>query len=87
MRIYLYESSVLIITSILVGTFIGIVISTTLILQFNIFTEIPFEFTFPANFYVVMCVTGFILGLLGSYYPTKEVNKHSLVKIMKGNYE
>jgi len=35
----MYEASVIMITSIILGTFIGMVISITLILQFNLFSE------------------------------------------------
>lgn len=34
-----------------------------------------------------MCVTGFVLSLAGSYFPVKNVNKLSLVKILKGHSE
>ena len=43
MRVYLYEATVLILSSIIVGTLIGIFISNTLVLQFNLFTEFPFR--------------------------------------------
>ncbi len=80
----MYEAAVLILSSIVVGTFIGVVISTTLVLQFNLFSELPFETNFPFKLYFIMCITGFLLGLLGSYYPTRQVNQLSLVKILKG---
>jgi hypothetical protein len=34
--------------------------------------------------YLIMCISGFVLGLLGSYFPINQVNKLSLVKILKG---
>ena len=74
----------MILSSILIGTFIGIVISITLVLQFNLFSELPFQTNFPYKLYFTMCLAGFLLGLLGSYYPTRQVNKLSLVKILKG---
>ena len=36
-RIYLYEAATIILSSIIIGTFIGVVISTSLILQFDVF--------------------------------------------------
>ena len=42
-RVFLYEALVIILSSIIVGTFIGIVVSISLILQFNLFSELPFE--------------------------------------------
>ena len=43
LRVYLYEATVLIFSSIIVGTFIGLLVSTTLVLQFNLFSEFPFR--------------------------------------------
>jgi len=43
LRVYLYEATVLIFSSIIIGTFIGIVVSTTLVLQFDLFSEFPFR--------------------------------------------
>ena len=83
-RIYLYEAATIILTSIIIGTFIGIVISSSLILQFDIFLELPFVFNFPYALYFILISVGLFLGLLGSYYPTYAVNTLSLVKIMKG---
>ena len=83
-RIYLYEAATIILSSIIIGTFIGVVISTSLILQFDVFLELPFVFNFPFLLYFVLIVLGLGLGLLGSYYPTYAVNTLSLVKIMKG---
>ena len=83
-RIYLYEAATIILTSIIIGTFIGVVISSSLILQFDIFIELPFIFNFPYKLYFILISVGLFLGLLGSYYPTYAVNSLSLVKIMKG---
>lgn len=83
-RIYLYEAATIILTSIIIGTFIGIIISSSLILQFDIFLELPFVFNFPYALYFILISVGLSLGLLGSYYPTYAVNTLSLVKIMKG---
>ena len=83
-RIYLYEAAAIIITSIIIGTFIGIIISCSLILQFDIFVELPFIFNFPYKFFFILIFVGLFLGLLGSYYPTYDINNYSLVKIMKG---
>ena len=83
-RIYLYEASTIIMTSIIIGTILGIIISCSLILQFDIFMELPFILNFPYKFYFILISIGLFLGLLGSYYPTYDINTISLVKIMKG---
>ena len=83
-RIYLYEAASIILSSIIIGTFIGVVISASLILQFDVFIELPFIFNFPFQLYFILIFVGLGLGLLGSYYPTYAVNSLSLVKIMKG---
>ena len=83
-RIYLYEAASILLASIVAGTFIGIIISVSLILQFNMFIELPFEFNFPFRLYFILTGFGFFMGLLGSFYPIYEVNHMSLIKIMKG---
>ena len=83
-RIYLYEAATIILSSIIIGTFIGVTISVSLILQFDVFLELPFVFNFPFQLYFILIFIGLGLGLLGSYYPTYAVNTLSLVKIMKG---
>ena len=86
-RIYMYEAACIIISSVITGTFIGIVISVTLILQFDMFAELPFVFNFPYKLYCSLVSFGVFIGMLGSYYPTYEVNHMSLIKIMKGYTE
>ena len=84
LRIYLYEAATIILGSIITGTLIGVVISCSLILQFDIFLELPFIFHFPIKLYLILIFVGLTLGILGSYYPIHEVNSVSLIKIMKG---
>ena len=83
-HIYLYEAAVIIIASSIVGTCLGIIISSSIIIQFDIFFELPFIFNFPFKVYFILISIGLFLGLLGSYYPIYDVNKINLVKIMKG---
>ena len=82
--IYLFEALVILLTSIIIGTILGIIISSSIILQFDIFFEMPFVFHFPLKLYSILISLGLFLGMLGSYYPTYAVNSISLVKIMKG---
>ena len=83
-KMYIYEAASIIIASVITGTFIGVVISSTLILQFDMFVELPFIFNFPYKLYFILITFGMFMGLLGSYYPIYEVNHMSLIKIMKG---
>lgn len=83
-RMYLYEAGVLILSAIIIGTLIGMVVSSTLVLQFNLFLELPFKLAFPLRLYLILCILGVVFSLLGSYYPTSQVNNLPLVKILKG---
>ena len=83
-RIYLYEAFIIIAASVIIGTTIGVLISSSIILQFDIFFELPFIFHFPYKLYTILVTLSLCLGLLGSYYPTFNANTISLVKIMKG---
>lgn len=86
-KCYLYEAICLILTAIFIGTLIGLFVSTTLILQFNMFVELPFKLDFPILLYLTISIFAIILSLLGSYYPTYKATKTSLVKILKGLIE
>ena len=46
-RAYIYEALAIISAAVLTGSVIGLLIAITLTLQFNLFTEMPFVFTFP----------------------------------------
>ena len=41
-RIYMYETVAIVVASVILGSFIGIVTAVSVAIQFNIFNEFPF---------------------------------------------
>jgi ABC-type antimicrobial peptide transport system permease subunit len=83
-RVYVYEAVALIASSVVLGTTIGILQATTLTLQFNLFTELPFTFDFPLPLYatVIVLSTGAALG--GSVFPARKFQRRPIAQVLKG---
>ena len=83
-RLYMYEAGVLTMASGILGTMVGIVVAVTLVMQFLLFTELPFEFLFPTDIFCVTFFLGFVTALGGSYYAVKEIRDKPIANITKG---
>lgn len=83
-RMYMYEAGVLTASSGILGTIVGIVVAVTLIMQFLLFTELPFEFLFPTNIFCITFFLGLGTALGGSYYAVLEVREKTIANITKG---
>jgi len=83
-RMYMYEAGVLIFASGVLGSIVGIVVAVTLVMQFLLFTELPFEFLFPTDIFCVTFIFGFFTALGGSYYAVKEIRDKPIANITKG---
>jgi ABC-type antimicrobial peptide transport system permease subunit len=66
------------------GTGIGIFSATTLILQFNLFTEMPFEFSFPTFLYSTVIILALLSALGGSWFPAREYQVKRISNLIKG---
>jgi len=69
--VYVYEGLALVLTSLVLGTAIGIVIAVSLTLQFNLFTEMPFKFRFPLTLYLSLVFMSLTVAVLGSGIPAR----------------
>jgi len=84
MRVYVYEAISLIAASVLLGTVIGLTTATTLTLQFNLFTELPFSFQFPYPLFIVVLIMSFVVSVLGSYWPARAFKQKPIAIALKG---
>ena len=84
MRVYVYEAFSLITASLLLGTLIGTLQAMTLTLQFNLFTELPFQMDFPYQLFLVVVVLSFTVAIVGSLYPAKKISKKRIATVLKG---
>jgi hypothetical protein len=83
-RVYVYEALCLMISAIIFGTAIGIIVSVTLTLQFNLFTEMPFVFRFPWLLYFNILAMSLFAALFGSIVASNDLRKKPIAAILKG---
>jgi len=84
-RLYIYEALCLVFSCIILGTIVGSLISITLTLQFNLFTELPFQFSFPVPLYTsVMCLS-IAVAIFGSYLPARKLANRQISRVIRGN--
>jgi ABC-type antimicrobial peptide transport system permease subunit len=97
MRMYIYEALCLIAASVFIGTTIGIfctyyifnyvfsgmLVSVTLTLQFNLFTELAFTFDFPYALFFSVFAMSILVAVIGSYLPTNSMKKKDIAIALK----
>jgi len=81
--VYVYEALCLVLTSVLLGTAIGITIAASLTAQMNLFTEMPFKMMFPHFLFWTMLVLALVVSTLGSYLPAKQFLKVSISNVLR----
>lgn len=83
LRIYLYESLAVTITSCILGLIVGFILALTLSLQFNLFLELPFNVAFPYALTFSMYGLAIITTVLGTAIPMHSVNERPIAGILK----
>lgn len=83
-RIYIYEAFSIILSSILLGSFIGLFVSVTFSLQVNAFTELPLIMGFPTVLFILVFVMASVVAFLGSYIPARMLKKKKISHVLKG---
>jgi ABC-type lipoprotein release transport system permease subunit len=67
-----------------IGTLIGVFTAIALTLQFNIFTEMPFAFTFPTGLYMMITISSTMIALAGAYFPAMSYCNLKIAIALKG---
>ena len=83
-RVYIYESLCLVISSSALGTVIGCLTGLFFSLQSNIFLELPMDFKFPLEFFLVIVLSASLFAIIGSVLPALELNKKTIAATIKG---
>jgi len=83
-RVYVYEALSVVLASFTGGAIVGILISITLTLQFNLFTEQPFEFIFPTSLFVLTFVLLVAVAVVSAYYPAMRIARVRIAQVLKG---
>lgn len=83
-RIYMYQATFLILSSSLLGVFMGTSISNTIVLQFLGFFELPFKFTFPLGAFMFVCGIGIVTALMSAWLAVRETERESIIDLNRG---
>eukprot|EP00835_Amoeboradix_gromovi_P000183 NODE_6_length_48303_cov_0.387022.p15 type:complete len:232 gc:universal NODE_6_length_48303_cov_0.387022:11163-10468(-) len=83
-RVYVYESMSIVLSSAALGTLIGSLTGVFFCLQSNVFLELPWAFSFLLEFYIVIILLACILAVSGSILPSLELNKKTISATIKG---
>lgn len=81
---YIYEGCCVIISTILLGSTIGLLVSITLTLQFNLFTEMGFNYAFPTMTFSSVIVMTMIAMFAGTYFPGETFRQKGIANLLKG---
>jgi len=82
-RMYVYEALCLILSSVVIGSTIGMLVSVTLTLQFNLFTQLPFTFDFPYALFSSVLVMSILVAIAGSYFPALSIKRKDIAIALK----
>jgi len=83
-RLYIYEALSLVLSTIVLGTTLGITTAIILTLQTLLFSELPFEFNFPTELFVMVMLLSLLVAVLGSYFPSEEYRKKEIAISLRG---
>eukprot|EP01133_Synstelium_polycarpum_P002551 gene2551-2924_t len=82
-RIYIYESFVLVFASSLLGVIIGSIVGWTMILQRVLFTQLPIPFVFPWLLLLIIFVCSIVFSFISAFGPIRKVLNQEVVAIMR----
>jgi ABC-type antimicrobial peptide transport system permease subunit len=83
-RTYIYEALCLILSSVVLGSIIGLIIALTLSAQFNLFLELPFVFDFPFALFFSVFGMSIVVAFVGSYLPARKLKDQEIAYVIRG---
>lgn len=75
---------ILVMSAFFCGTLIGVVIALTLTAQFNLFLEMPFQFSFPYILFISIGVMAVVVAIVGSWLPARQLRKKEIALVLRG---
>jgi ABC-type antimicrobial peptide transport system permease subunit len=83
--IYIAESFILILSSSIIGSIIGGIISYTMALQWAIFTNVNVTFNIPTGGIILIICFSIFGGILSTYFPAKNMLNNSISQLIKSS--
>ena len=81
--IYIAEAFILILTSSIIGSIIGSIISYTMALQWTVFTNVNVGFNLPTGSIIVIISISIFGGIFSTYIPAKNMLNKSIAELIK----
>jgi len=84
MRAFMYEQYAVIISSLFLGSLVGLIVASIVTAQFFLFLEFKFALDFPTELLYVMVSMALLTTFYAVYVPVTEVNKQRVATTLKG---
>ena len=81
--VYIAEAFILILTSSIIGSIIGSIISYTMALQFGVFTNVNVIFNLPTGSIIIIIIISIFGGIFSTYIPAKNMLNKSIAELIK----
>eukprot|EP01063_Lacrimia_lanifica_P003040 TRINITY_DN11637_c1_g1_i1.p1 TRINITY_DN11637_c1_g1~~TRINITY_DN11637_c1_g1_i1.p1 ORF type:complete len:1005 (+),score=334.65 TRINITY_DN11637_c1_g1_i1:293-3307(+) len=82
-RLYIWEAFVLVTTASILGFLVGTLVAYTMVIQRQLFLQLPLEFNFPFVMFAWVVLLAFVFAIASSYGPTSRLLQHSIVSILR----
>jgi len=83
-RLYIYEAACIIISSVMLGSTVGLFVAITLTAQSDLFSELPFRMEFPTFLFCSLVTMSVITALLSSFIPARALSAKRIASVLKG---
>ena len=84
MSVYIYEQFVVILSSIMLGVFGGLLLACISTAQFILLTEYPFKLLVPWEQTIAIIIVALLTTFLAVYRPIKSLNEERIADMLKG---
>jgi len=84
MRTFMYEQYSTVIAALILGSLVGVILSSVVTAQFFLFLERPFTFDAPMYLLYIMTVLSMLTTGYAVFVPVREVNNKRIATVLKG---
>lgn len=84
MRSFMYEQYSVVISSLILGSIVGLIVASIVTAQFFLFLELKFSLDFPVELLYAMVILAILTTFYAVYVPVSEVNKQKVASTLKG---
>jgi len=82
--LYVYEAFSIVLSSVILGSVIGLVVAIMMTGQFGMFTQLPFVFVFPSQLFFPILAMCIVIAFVGSFVPALVIRRKPISSVLKG---